>query len=56
MFVLVYHWLPLATIDLVDVNRHILSSYTHCGWLIILELQRAINVCPWLPLVAPSNH
>ena len=31
MFVLVYHWLPLATIDLVDVNRHILSSYTHCG-------------------------
>ena len=62
MFVLGYHWLPLATIDLVGDNRefevksNILRSYTHCWWLIFLELQMHINVCPWLPLVAPSNH
>ena len=29
-----------------------MSSYTHCAWLIVLELQRSITICPWLPLVA----
>ena len=35
LYVLGYHWLPLATIDLVDDNRkfevlrHILSCYTY---------------------------
>ena len=28
----------------------------HYSWLIDLELQRSITVCPWLPLVVPSNH
>ena len=57
-----YHWLPLATIDLVggnrefDVFRHILSSYTHYNWFTVLDLQSFITICPWLPLVAPSNH
>ena len=61
-FVLGYHWLPLATIDLVGDNRefeafrHILSCYTHYSWLIVLDLQSFITVCLWLPLVAPSNH
>ena len=62
LFVLGYHWLPLATIDLVgdniefEVFRHILSCYTHYSWLIVLDLQSFINICHWLPLVAPSNH
>ena len=53
---------PLATIDLVgdnrefEVFRHILSCYTHYSWLIVLDLQSFITICPWLPLVAPSNH
>ena len=57
-----YHWLPLATIDLVgdnrgfEVFRHILSCYTHYSWLLVLDLQSFITICPWLPLVAPSNH
>ena len=61
-FVLDCHWLPLATTDLVGDNRefeafrHILSCYTHYSWLIILDLQSFITICPWLPLVAPSNH
>ena len=61
-FVLGYHWLPLATIDLVGDNRefeafrHILSCYTHYSWLIVLDLESIITVCPWLSLVAPSNH
>ena len=39
----VYHWLPIATIDLVgdnrefEVLRHILRSYTHYEWLIVSE-------------------
>ena len=62
LFVLGYHWLPLATTDLVGDNRHfeafrhILSCYTHYSWLIVLDLQSFITICPWLPLVAPSNH
>ena len=61
-FVLDCHWLPLATTDLVGDNRefeafrHILSCYTHYSWLIVLDLQSFITICPWLPLVAPSNH
>ena len=61
-FVLGCHWLPRATIDLVgdnrefEVFRHILSCYTHYNWLIVLNLQSFITVCPWLPSVAPSNH
>ena len=61
-FVLDCHWLPLATTDLVgdnrefEVFRHILSCYTHYSWLIVLDLQRFITVCLWLPLVAHSNH
>ena len=37
LFALGYHWLPIATIDLVGDNRefevlsHILRSYTHYG-------------------------
>ena len=27
-------------------------SYTHYWWLIFLELQMHINVCPGIPLVA----
>ena len=52
------HWLPLATINLMgdnrefEVFRHILSCYTHYSWLIVLDLQSFITVCPWLPLVA----
>ena len=34
----------------------ILSSYTHYSWLIVLDIQSFITICPWLPLVAPSNH
>ena len=43
LFVLGYHWLPLATINLVGDNRelgslrHILRSYTHYGSLVISE-------------------
>ena len=43
LFVLGYHWLPLATINLVGDNRelgslrHILRSYTHYGRLVISE-------------------
>ena len=61
-FVLDCHWLPLATIDLVGDNRefedfrHILSCYTHYSWLIVLDLQRFITVCPWLLSVAHSNR
>ena len=39
-----YHWLPLATIDLVGDNREFevsgifLRSYTHYEWLIVSEL------------------
>ena len=82
LFVLGYHWLPLATIDLVGDNREFevlgifwpvtcggtrwhavargggdpyLMIYTHYWWLIVSELQKCIIVCPWLPLVAPSN-
>ena len=61
-FVLDCDWLPLATTDLVGDNRefeafrHILSCYTHYSWLIVLDLQSFITICPWLPLVAPSNH
>ena len=33
-----------------------LESYTYYGWFIVLELQNSITVCPWLPLVIPSNH
>ena len=40
----------------VEGLRHILSSYTHYNWLMVLEIQRSITVYPWLPLVAPSNH
>ena len=42
-FFLGYHWLPLATSDLVGDNRelgslkHILRSYTYYGWLIVSE-------------------
>ena len=32
------------------------SCYTHYSWLIVLDLQSFITICPWLPLVAPSNH
>ena len=32
--------------------RHILSYYTHYSWLIVLDLQSFITICPWLPLVA----
>ena len=38
LFVLGYHWLLLATIDLVGDNRelgglrHIMRSYSHYGW------------------------
>ena len=37
LFVLGYHWLPLATIDLVGDNRKrglrpFLRSYSHYGW------------------------
>ena len=38
LFVLGYHWLPLATIDLVGDNRelgslrHNMRSYSHYGW------------------------
>ena len=62
LFVLGYHWLPLATTGLVgdnrefEVYRHILSCYTHYSWLIVLDIQSFITICPWLPLVAPSNH
>ena len=62
LFVLGYHRLPLATIDLVGDNRefeafrHILSCYTHYSWLIVLDLESIITVCPLLSLVAPSNH
>ena len=55
LFVLGYHWLPLATFDFVgdnrefEVFRHILSFYTHYGWLIVLDLQSFITICPWLP-------
>ena len=41
LFVHSYHWLPLATIDLVGDNReldslrHIMRSYTHYGWLLV---------------------
>ena len=62
LFVLGYHQLPLATIDLDGDNiefeafRHILSCYTHYSWLIVLDLQSFITIYPWLPLVAPSNH
>ena len=48
----------LATIDLdcdnieFEAFRHILSCYTHYSWLIVLDLQRFITICPWLPLVA----
>ena len=44
LFVLGYHWLPIATIDLVgdnrefEVFRHILSCYTHYSWLIVLDI------------------
>ena len=61
-FVLDCHWLPLATTDLVGDNRefeafrHILSCYTHYSWLIVSDPQSFITICPWLPLVAPSNH
>ena len=57
-----YHWLPLTTIDIVgdnrefEVLRHFLRCYTHYNWLMVLELQMSITVCPWLSLVAPSNH
>ena len=46
MFVPGYHWLPLATIDIVgdnrefEVLRHILSSYTHCGVVDNLETSK----------------
>ena len=30
--------------------------YAHYNWLMVLELQMSITVCPWLPLVAHSNH
>ena len=49
--------MPLATIDLDGDNiefeafRHILSCYTHYSWLIVLDLQSFITICPWLPLV-----
>ena len=43
-----------------EAFRHILSCYTHYSWLIVLDLQRFITVCLWLPLVAKlhwcSNH
>ena len=61
-FVLDCHWLPLATSDLVGDNRefeafrHILSCYNHYSWLIVLDFQSFITICPWLPSVAPSNH
>ena len=29
---------------------------THYNLFMVLELQRSITVCPWLPLVVPSNH
>ena len=38
-----YHWLPLATIDLVGDNRelgnfgYILRFYTHYGWVIVYD-------------------
>ena len=41
LFVLGYHWLPLATIDLVGDNRelgslwHIMRPYSHYGWLVV---------------------
>ena len=35
MFVLSYHWLPLATIDLVFDN--ILQSYTHFRGIVVLS-------------------
>ena len=44
LFVLGYHWLLLATIDLVGDNRefedfrHIFTGYTHYRWLIFSEL------------------
>ena len=62
LFILGYHLLQLATIDLDGENRefeafrHILSCYTHYSWLIVLDLQMFITFCPWLLLVAPSNH
>ena len=31
---------------------HILSCYTHYSWLIVLDIQSFITICPWLPLVA----
>ena len=43
LFVQSYHWLPLATIDLVGDNRelgslrHIMRSYTHYWWQIVSE-------------------
>ena len=37
LFVLGYHWLPLATIDLVDDNREF-EVINHYMWLIVSEL------------------
>ena len=34
-----------------EVYGIFLMVYTHYSWLIVLELQRSITVCPWLPLV-----
>ena len=28
------------------------SDYTHYSWLIVLDFQSFITICPWLPLVA----
>ena len=58
LFVLGYHWLPLATIDLVGDNRiwglrHILTCYTYYRCLIVQNFKWIL--CPWLPLVAHSN-
>ena len=44
-FILGYHWLPLATIDLDGDNiefeafRHILSCYAYYSWLVVSDLQ-----------------
>ena len=59
LFVLGYHWLPLATIDLVGDNkgiwnlRHIWSVWYQ---LWVVDSLRTLKVCPWLLWVAPNNH
>ena len=59
LFVLCYHWLPLATIDLVgdyrefEDLRHILSGYTHYRYLIVSEHERCITYLSMVTIGCP---